>query len=35
MEELRRMAPRENLRFCEEVSSPVLGGITLAKILFV
>jgi len=34
MEELGCMTLRDNLHFCEEVSSPVLGGITLAKTLF-
>jgi N-acetylglucosamine kinase-like BadF-type ATPase len=34
LESLKRIAPKENLRFCQEVSSPVLGGIALAKALF-
>lgn len=33
-EELRAMAPIDNLRFCGEVVRPVLGGIALSKILF-
>ena len=34
MEEMPRITRRENTRFCEQVKSPVLGGIELAKILF-
>ena len=34
MEELQTMAPSKNLRFREEASSPVLGGIALANALF-
>jgi N-acetylglucosamine kinase-like BadF-type ATPase len=32
--ELHALAPKDNLRFCGEVVSPVLGGVNLAKILF-
>ena len=34
MEEMPRVTRSGNMRFCEEVKSPVLGGIALAKILF-
>ncbi|MCL2812759.1 MAG: hypothetical protein FWD25_12840 [Clostridia bacterium] len=34
MEEIQTMASAKNLRFCEAVSNPVLGGIALAKALF-
>ena len=34
LEDFQAMASKKNLRFCEEVSSPVLGGIALAKALF-
>ena len=33
-EELRHMTRGENLCFLEAVSSPVMGGIALAKVLF-
>jgi len=34
MKNLCSMVPQDNFHFCGEVESPVLGGVTLAKILF-